>query len=145
MISVDSNVLLHALNEESEHHSRARAFMNSHARSSSFVVCELALVELYVLIRNAAVVRSPLAPGAAVAAIDALRRHPRWRCVDHDPAVMDNVWCEASQPGFARGRIFDVRLAMTLRQHGVREFATRNTKHFQGFGFERVFDPTMDG
>jgi len=37
--------------------------------------------------------------------------------------------------------VFDARLAHTLVDSGVKEFATRNTRDFEGFGFERVFDP----
>ncbi|NJK91406.1 MAG: type II toxin-antitoxin system VapC family toxin [Blastochloris sp.] len=37
--------------------------------------------------------------------------------------------------------IIDARLAFTLRHHGVTHFATANTKHFESFGFERVWNP----
>jgi predicted nucleic acid-binding protein len=33
------------------------------------------------------------------------------------------------------------RLALTLRHHGVTEFATANPRDFQGFGFTRVWNP----
>ena len=32
-------------------------------------------------------------------------------------------------------------LALTLRHHGVTEFATRNEAHFTNFGFTRVWNP----
>ena len=35
----------------------------------------------------------------------------------------------------------DSRLALTLRHHGVTDFATRNGAHFAGFGFARVRNP----
>jgi predicted nucleic acid-binding protein len=41
----------------------------------------------------------------------------------------------------ARRHIFDARLALTLLEHGVKEFATRNTRDFESFGFLHVFDP----
>ena len=37
--------------------------------------------------------------------------------------------------------MFDARLALTLRHHGVTEFATRNEAHFTHFGFTRVWNP----
>jgi hypothetical protein len=37
--------------------------------------------------------------------------------------------------------VFDARLAQTLLDSGVEEFATRNARDFEGFRFERVFDP----
>ncbi len=47
--------------------------------------------------------------------------------------------------GVAYRRIYDARLALTLRQHGVTEFATTNTRDFDGFGFTRVFNPLSEG
>lgn len=40
-----------------------------------------------------------------------------------------------------RRRLFDARLALTLRHRGVHEFATRNVNDFSDFGFSRVWDP----
>jgi predicted nucleic acid-binding protein len=37
----------------------------------------------------------------------------------------------------------DARLALTLRHHGVTEFATSNVKDFEGFGFNRVWNPLV--
>jgi predicted nucleic acid-binding protein len=53
----------------------------------------------------------------------------------------DELWRIASQVEFAYRRIFDARLALTMRHHGVTEFATANVKDFQGFGFARVWNP----
>jgi len=54
---------------------------------------------------------------------------------------MDRVWAAAARPGLARRHVFDARLAHTLLANGFTEFATRNTRDFEGFGFERVIDP----
>jgi uncharacterized protein len=54
---------------------------------------------------------------------------------------MEAVWEFAQQPDFAFRRIIDARLALTLRHHGVDEFATANVKDFQGFGFRSVWNP----
>jgi hypothetical protein len=99
------------------------------------------LVDLYVLLRNPAVLRHPLKANAAVATVQHFRRHPTWLLVDHDSEVLDDVWKAAEQRYFARGRIYDARLALTLCRHGVTHFATRNVKHFEGFGFQSVWDP----
>ena len=55
--------------------------------------------------------------------------------------VMDGVWIRASQPNLGHRAVFDARLALTLRHHGVTEFATRNEAHFSDFGFTRVWNP----
>ena len=38
-------------------------------------------------------------------------------------------------------RIYDARLAQSLRRQGVTELATGNVKDFQDFGFARVWNP----
>lgn len=55
---------------------------------------------------------------------------------------MDEVWERAAEPGFARRRVYDLRLALSLRARGVTRFATRNTRDFQDVGFDEVWDPT---
>lgn len=144
MISCDTNLLFYALNARAPEQPRARAFCDAHAETASFVICELVLIELYGLLRNPVTRRPPLAAAAAVQIVGRLRRHPTWRVVDYPgpPArIMDEVWRRAGTTDFPRRAIFDARLALTLRHHGVTEFATRNTSDFAGFGFERVWDP----
>lgn len=67
MISIDTNVLLYAQNIDCPEHSRALAFVSDLGASDGVVVCELVLVELYVLLRNPGVLASPLSGGAAAA------------------------------------------------------------------------------
>src|SRR5205823_2078916 len=96
------------------------------------------------LLRNPAVISNPLDPAHAASIIQTFRRHPTWVLIDYPGPigrVMDDVWRLAAQPGVGRRIIFDARLALTLRHHGVTEFTTRNTAHFTSFGFTRVWDP----
>lgn len=107
-------------------------------------VYELVLMELYQLLRNPAVVTRPLdAPGAAEV-YQTFRRNRLWALIENAP-VMDGVWALAATPGKARRRLFDAQLALTLRHHGVDEFATRNVNDFTDFGFSRVWDPISPG
>jgi toxin-antitoxin system PIN domain toxin len=140
MISIDTNVLLYGLNRDCTEHTAARAFLETCAGRADVAIAELVLVELYVLLRNPAVVRRPLEAGAAAELCQAFRRHPRWAVVE-SADVMARVWAAAARPGVARRHVFDARLAHTLLDHGVTELATRNTRDFEGFGFARVFDP----
>lgn len=57
---------------------------------------------------------------------------------------MDEVWLLAGKQGLARRRLFDVRLALTLKHHGVTHFATANVKDFQDLRFERVWNPLLE-
>jgi len=140
VISIDTNLLLYSLNRDCPEHGAARAFVEACSGRTDVAIAELVLVELYVLLRNPAVVRKPLEAGEAASLCQVFRRHPHWVLVD-TAAVMDRVWAAAAGPGVARRYIFDARLAHTLLDNGVKEFATRNTRDFEGFGFERVLDP----
>jgi toxin-antitoxin system PIN domain toxin len=143
MLSIDTNILLYAQNADCREHARASGFLTECASRSDVVLCELVLVELYILLRNPAVVARPLGAKAAAAVCRAYRRHPRWRLVENAP-VMEQVWTLATGESFARRRIIDARLARTLQHHGATELATVNTRDFAGLGFTRVWNPLAD-
>ena len=140
MISVDTNILLYAQNADCPENSSALAFLQDIAGREDVVICELILVELYLLLRNPAVHRTPLPASEAAATCQAFRGNPKWRLVENAP-VMPTVWEGAGVERFPRRRIIDLRLAKTLQHHGVTEFATANLKDFQGVGFVRVWNP----
>jgi toxin-antitoxin system PIN domain toxin len=144
MISFDTNILFAALEYSAPGHARAREFLSSYGKDKRVVLCELVLVELYCLLRNPVLGKNPLSAGDAVNAIQKLRHHRVWRTVDYSPDIAQKVWEAASNAGFAYRKIYDTRIALSLRHHGVTEFATRNTADFQGFGFRRVWDPMID-
>lgn len=108
------------------------------------VIAELVLVELYLALRNPAIMATPLDAAGAVAECQWFRMHPRWALVEQAD-VMDDVWKDAAGRDFARRRIIDARLARTLLAHGVTEFATANARDFQDFGFARVWNPLAAG
>jgi toxin-antitoxin system PIN domain toxin len=143
MISCDTNILFPACDATSVQHQAARAFLENYRNDDQFCLCEQVLMELYVLLRNPTVCRNPLSAPDATSVIQAFRSNPRWRIVDVvlDKSIPEMIWREAGQDGFAYRRIFDVRLAATLRHHGVTHFATRNGKDFAKLGFARVWDP----
>lgn len=143
MISIDTNVLLYSLNRDCAEHAEARRFVEGCAKRPDVAVAELVLVELYVLLRNPAVVQKPLDAPRAAAVCETFRSNPRWALIDGAP-VMDQVWEAAARRGVARRHVFDSRLAFTLLHNGVTEFATRNAKDFADFPFDRVFDPLSE-
>jgi toxin-antitoxin system PIN domain toxin len=141
MFSADTNLFLYAANPASPQHAAARAFFDSQAKNSSFIVCELVLVELYLQLRNPAVLRKPLTSAQAAGFCRALKSHPVWQHVDYVSEVSAPLWNWASQgePGFRQ--VIDARLALTLLHHGVSQFATANVKDFLPFGFAKVWNP----
>jgi len=144
MLSLDSNLLFYAFNSSSPWHRGAVRFLSGLNERQDVVISELVLVELYTLLRNPVVVDHPLGPAEAVSVIGSYRTHPRWRLEgfpEDSPRVHGDLWAAARQPGFARRRVYDARLALALIRQGVREFATVNVEDFADFGFERVWNP----
>ena len=141
MIACDTYILFPALEASHPDHGAARVWLESMVGNESFALCELVLTEVYTLLRNAAICAKPLSDAAAVALIENLRGNPAWLLLDHPgPGLMDKVWGVARQTESAR-RIYDIRLALTLRHAGVRSFATANIRDFRSFGFEKVWNP----
>lgn len=144
MTSFDTNILLYAFSRASPCHDRARVFLEDLTPHDDVAVSELVLVELYTLLRNPAVLLRPLSAAAAVEVVQSYRRHPRWMLVGFDTdstTLHDELWRLAANARFARRRIYDARLALSLRRQGVTEFATANVKDFSGLGFDRVWSP----
>lgn len=145
MLSADTNLFLYAANPHSPHHAVARAFFsNCSDEGTSFTTCDLVLVEIYMQLRNPAVLRKPLSSADAAAFCARLREHPRWQHVDYNPDVAPELWrwAQASTSGYRH--IIDARLALTLIHHGVTRFATANVKDFQEFNFEKVWNPLLE-
>jgi toxin-antitoxin system PIN domain toxin len=147
MMSCDTNVLFAVLDSGSVYHASAVAFLQGLRDSERFGLCELVLVELYGLLRNPTVSQRPQSGEDAARIIQRFRSHPRWQLLDYPGAesgLMNRLWELAAKADFPYKRVYDARLALTLRYHGVTEFATRNVKDFQGFGFERVWNPLAE-
>ena len=144
MISPDTNLLFAWLNRAHPGHQPASAWFQSQVDNAEFAVCELCLVELYGLLRNDVLLVRPLSATAAVETIQRLRHHPQWELLDYPGGLMEDVWSRAAAPQFARRRIYDARLALTLRHHGVTDFATAHVKDFPGFVFTRVWNPLAE-
>jgi toxin-antitoxin system PIN domain toxin len=142
MISIDTNVLLYSLNPDSILHEAAVDFLrqNLGVPSVRIAITDYVLVELYVLLRNPAVMAKPLSAQAARDVVTAYLDAPNVSRIEN-ANVMDEVWELSGDRDFARRRIFDARLALTLRHGGVTHFATTNVKDFEGWGFEKVWNP----
>lgn len=147
MLSIDTNILLYAYSESAPEHDRALAFITSQSTSENVALSEFVLTEFYLLLRNPAVLKKPLAAPEAVQVIQSYRHHPRWKILGFPPIsreVHADLWNQAATPGIARRRIYDTRTALCLRAFGVTEFATANVRDFEGFGFAEVWNPLLD-
>jgi uncharacterized protein len=147
IISVDTNLLFFAFAEDRPEHSSTTVFINSLLDREEVLLSELILVELYRLLRNPAVVSKPLSASEGTEVIQIWRQHPRWKIIGfppHSRELHDRLWKVAAGSAFGYRRIYDARLALTLLQYGVTEFATVNVKDFKEFGFRRVWNPLAE-
>src|SRR5665213_1085337 len=140
MLSFDTNLIVYAVNSDAPECEPARAFLASLQARRDVAVCELVLVEVYLIIRNPRILKRPFGAAEAVKYCDAFRQNPNWLLLE-SASIMNEVWPVAGKSNFAFRRVIDARLALTLRHHGIGEFATANEKDFGGFGFTRVWNP----
>ena len=92
--------------------------MNSIRSSRRYV-----LIELYVLLRNSAVVKSPLHPEKAVTVCQRYRENPKWRLVDYPGSLMNEIWEYISKPDVGRRAIFDARLGAYIDAYSVLRYS----------------------
>lgn len=146
MISIDTNLLLFSYCAGSPHHVAAQRFLGAMSQRDNVALSEFVLTELYLHLRNPAVLTHPLSPEDAVSVIQSYRKHPKWKILGFPPLSRDiheELWKLAATPAFSRRRIHDLRIALSLQAFGVTEFATANVKDFEGCGFARVWNPLL--
>lgn len=142
ILSADTNLFLYAANPDSPCHEAAKRFFEEEASGKDrFLLCGLVLVEVWMQLRNPAVFRKPKSAREATTFCEALRSNPSWEFGDYEPEVGDRLWKWAAKTNTGFRQIIDARLALTLRHHGVTHFATANGKHFENFGFMKVWSP----
>ena len=147
MLSIDTNILLAAVDAGNAQNVQAIAWLSEFNASDNVAISEFVLFELYGLLRNPAVLRKPLSANAAVNLCQAFRNHPRWQLVGFPEASRqfhNELWPLFASEQFPRRRAYDLRLARSLVVQGVTDFATVNLKDFSEAGFKRVFNP-LDG
>jgi predicted nucleic acid-binding protein len=144
MTSIDTNILLYSLNPNSIWHEAAVSFLRQNLGIASvrIAITDYVLVELYVLLRNPVVMAKALTAKAARDLVISYWDAPNVSRIEN-ANVMDEVWNLAGGRDFSRRRISDARLALTLRQCGVTHFATANVKDFEGWGFDKVWNPLI--
>jgi len=144
MISIDTNILFAAVDGENALHEKAVAFLSSLQRREDVGISEFVLMELYGLLRNAIVLKSPRTAGEAASICETFRHHPYWKVFGFPPdsrRFHDALWKRLGEHQFARRRSYDWRIALSLVQQGVTDFATINLKDFKDLGFQRVWNP----
>jgi uncharacterized protein len=133
-----------SINTASPYHQEAYAWLTSIQADNSVAISEFILAEFYGLLRNPAVLKTPLSAGEAVEVIQSYRQHLRWRLIgfpSESRSMHDKLWKSAADNAFAFRRLYNARSALIMITQGVTEFATVKVKDFQGVGFRKVWSP----
>ena len=145
MKSLDTNVLLYALNVDCAEHAKARSLVErALSESDLWIIADQVYFELYSLLRNPAVLSLPLTAEEAADTVAWYRNRSGWLHCAYEPGMMKRVsalWSDGSFPG---RNTFDLVLSVTLASNGVREFYTRNTSDFLPLDLFNVRNP-IDG
>ena len=91
MIAFDTNLAVYALNTSTPQHAGARKFIESLANRDDVIVCEMMLVELYMILRNPKIFSKPMKSAMAVEYCNRFRDNQKWHIVEYAP-VMSQVW-----------------------------------------------------
>jgi toxin-antitoxin system PIN domain toxin len=140
--SLDTNILYFATNIRCPEHSKALRLVEEIAEDPrSWIIADQVLFEYYRLIRNPTVLANPLSASEAARRLRFFREEIGCLHCAFEPGFFRLLlgWLEDSS--FAAARTFDAVLAVTLKNHGVKTFFTRNTRDFAAFGWFDVVDP----
>ncbi len=144
MVALDTNLLVYAHNTASSFHAQAKAFvekiMNEHDAEGQLRVCIPAQVLMEFLnVITWQRLESPLPLADATQIVQDY--------LDTGVAVLYPKPTQLStllnllKDTTTRNKVFDVALAATLKDHGVSELYTVNTRDFDEFTFLKVLNP----
>lgn len=142
MNSLDTNILIYAINADCPEYDKSRKLYESMIRSPrEWILSDQVLFEFYRALRNPKIFEKPLNHTKALKQIRFLREKSG---VAHC-AYETGFWPELTS-GFTNrnprsSHIFDRVLAVTLLKNGVKQFFTRNIRDFKEFGFQKLRNP----
>ncbi len=139
--SLDVNILLHASDQSSERHDRARRFIESCAAGPEILCLTWPTLMSYVRIAtHPRIFAAPLSPDEALANITALVGLPHVRAVSELDGFLDAYRHVTGETSVRGNLVPDAHLAAILFQHGIRTLYS-NDRDFRKFEWLDVRDP----
>ena len=142
MNSLDTNLLIYAVNRGCEEHARAKAVYETMLSAPTrWIMSDQVLFEFYRGLRHPKVLERPLSHQQALKQITFLREesgvlHCAYETSFWDMVIHGDEW---KRPKAIH--VFDRVLAVTLLKNGVKTFYTRNIKDFEEFLFDELINP----
>lgn len=137
MTGVDTNVLVDYLVGQQAGHARARAWLDG--GEGPLATTAINVGEVLRLLSHPRVFARPTTLAVAVEAVASLLDQRAIRLLDESPEWLKDLRTLAENHASLRGNeVFDARIALCLRWHGVRRICTHD-QDFDKYGFlERV-------
>lgn len=141
MILLDTNILVHAAASKSPHHRRATEIRDQ-AASGEIEACVAAQVlnEFYAVVTDSRRFAPPLTPARARRELQSYLSSRIGVVLPKDTTLPLMLKLAVIRP-VRRGRIFDLFLAATMLDNGVRTIYTENTRDFQGISGVDAINP----
>jgi predicted nucleic acid-binding protein len=143
--SLDTNILVYALNADcAEFHRASAALQEALDDPQDWIIADQVYLELYKALRNPRIFGRPYGAEEAFSKVQILRDQCGLRRCCYADTVWDQLAARIQRSDFPYQRTHDAVLAETLLKAGVQTLYTRNTKDFEGYGFASLVNP-IDG
>ncbi|MBN1961612.1 MAG: PIN domain-containing protein [Deltaproteobacteria bacterium] len=143
MITIDTNILVHAHQREASLHQPAAATVKKCAEANMpWGICLHSMIEFYGVVTQPRLWQMPSTPAQALEQIAAWRESPTLRVLGDVPGLFDII-IELIQKGQVRGgMVHDARIAATCLVHGIDELWTVD-RDFSRFPQLRTRNPLV--
>jgi toxin-antitoxin system PIN domain toxin len=139
---IDANIILYAVNADSEHHHKAKAFVDACAGSSEQWCLPWPIVNAFVRIStHPSILPRPLTPAHAVAVIDQILELPHVSAAGEDDPDFWKLFRHDITTMHLRGNLItDASIIAIMRSHGVSTIYSKDRDLLRFSGI-KVIDP----
>ena len=141
MIALDTNILVHARREESEHHVQARALLESLSMGfEPWAIPWPCVYEFFRVVTHPNIFTPPSEPSRVLEDLEDLLASPSLTLLGPGPRHLSHL-LRVFESGSVRGNaVFDAHIATLVAEHGVREIWTLD-RDFRRLGSVRAVNP----
>lgn len=142
MKSLDTNILIYAVNSSCKEHNRARAiYEDLLSNPADWIVADQVLFEFFTALQNPNILAKPLSKHKALEQVRFLREESGAMCCAYEVSAWNSLVTMLGASKDKNRIIFDYVLAITLKINGVKTFYTRNKKDFESLDLFEVVNP----
>jgi uncharacterized protein len=141
--STDTNILLYAINQDSEFHRQAKQFVEDKARGTETWIMPWPVVHAFLRIStHGGILPKPLSPLQAISIIEQLLELPHVHLISETDQFWPHYKKEIIGGHFRGGAITDALIVALLKEHGVSTIFTAD-RDFLKFKGIRAINPLV--